>query len=76
MLENVFDYWCNCWIVMMNLVFCFLYWNMNYYVEYYMFLMVLFYVLLKLYEVVKVDMLLLYCSMLVVYVEIVLVLVW
>lgn len=43
LVEDVFDYWFNCCIVWMNVVNWFLYLNMNYHIEYYMFLIVLYY---------------------------------
>ncbi|WP_419465641.1 fatty acid desaturase family protein [Burkholderia diffusa] len=54
--ENVLDHRRNCRTVMMNPVFRFLYWNMNYHVEHHMFPMVPFHALPKLHEAVKADM--------------------
>jgi len=69
--ENVLDHRRNCRTVMMNPVFRFLYWNMNYHVEHHMFPMVPFHALPKLHEAVKADMPPPYCSTLAAYAEIV-----
>lgn len=54
--ENVLDHRRNCRTVLMNPVFRFLYWNMNYHVEHHMFPMVPFHALPRLHETVKEDM--------------------
>lgn len=54
--ENVLDHRKNCRTVMMNPVFRFLYWNMNYHIEHHMFPMVPFHALPRLHETVKADM--------------------
>ena len=46
--ENVLDYRTNCRTVIMNPVFRFLYWNMNYHIEHHMFPMVPFHALERL----------------------------
>jgi len=69
--ENVLDHRKNCRTVMMNPVFRFLYWNMNYHVEHHMFPMVPFHALPQLHETVKADMPLPYRSSLAAYAEIV-----
>jgi fatty acid desaturase len=53
--ENVLDHRLNCRTVMMNPVFRFLYWNMNYHLEHHMFPMVPYHALPGLYETVKDD---------------------
>jgi fatty acid desaturase len=53
--ENVLDHRLNCRTVMMNRVFRFLYWNMNYHVEHHMFPTVPYHALPRLYETVKDD---------------------
>jgi len=53
--ENVLDHRLNCRTVMMNPVFRFLYWNMNYHVEHHMFPMVPYHALPRLHEAVKAD---------------------
>ncbi|MGF6727314.1 fatty acid desaturase [Paraburkholderia sp. GAS41] len=69
--ENVLDHRKNCRTVMMNPVFRFLYWNMNYHVEHHMFPMVPFHALPQLHETVKADMPLPYRSSLAAYAEII-----
>ncbi|WP_425096052.1 fatty acid desaturase family protein [Burkholderia ambifaria] len=69
--ENVLDHRRNCRTVMMNPVFRFLYWNMNYHVEHHMFPMVPFHALPKLHAAVKADMPPPYPSTLAAYAEIV-----
>ncbi|KVM81987.1 fatty acid desaturase family protein [Burkholderia stagnalis] len=69
--ENVLDHRRNCRTVMMNPVFRFLYWNMNYHVEHHMFPMVPFHALPKLHDAVKADMPPPYRSTLAAYSEIV-----
>jgi fatty acid desaturase len=69
--ENVLDHRQNCRTVMMNPVFRFLYWNMNYHVEHHMFPMVPFHALPKLHETVKADMPPTYPSSLAAYAEII-----
>ncbi|MBU9261221.1 fatty acid desaturase family protein [Burkholderia multivorans] len=69
--ENVLDHRRNCRTVMMNPVFRFLYWNMNYHVEHHMFPMVPFHALPKLHDAVKADMPPPYPSTLAAYAEIV-----
>ena len=69
--ENVLDHRRNCRTVMMNPVFRFLYWNMNYHVEHHMFPMVPFHALPKLHDAVKADMPPPYGSTLAAYAEIV-----
>ncbi|PVX85049.1 fatty acid desaturase family protein [Paraburkholderia unamae] len=69
--ENVLDHRRNCRTVMMNPVFRFLYWNMNYHVEHHMFPMVPFHALPRLHEVVKTDMPPPYRSSLAAYAEII-----
>ncbi|WP_321936988.1 fatty acid desaturase family protein [Paraburkholderia sp. J8-2] len=68
--ENVLDHRKNCRTVMMNPVFRFLYWNMNYHVEHHMFPMVPFHALPRLHEVVKPDMPPSYSSTIAAYAEI------
>lgn len=53
--ENVTDHRQNCRTVMMNPVFRFLYWNMNYHVEHHMYPMVPFHALPRLHEAMKHD---------------------
>lgn len=53
--ENVLDHRLNSRTVLMNPVFRFLYWNMNYHVEHHMFPMVPYHALPKLHEVMKYD---------------------
>jgi fatty acid desaturase len=53
--ENVLDHRLNCRTVMMNPVFRFLYWNMNYHVDHHMFPMVPYYALPALHEAIKQD---------------------
>jgi fatty acid desaturase len=53
--ENVLDHRQNSRTVLMNPLFRFLYWNMNYHVEHHMFPMVPFHALPRLHEVVKHD---------------------
>jgi fatty acid desaturase len=69
--ENVLDHRKNCRTVMMNPLFRFLYWNMNYHVEHHMFPMVPFHALPQLHETVKADMPPPYRSSLAAYAEIV-----
>jgi fatty acid desaturase len=69
--ENVLDHRKNCRTVMMNPVFRFLYWNMNYHIEHHMFPMIPFHALPRLYETVKSDMPPPYRSSLSAYAEIV-----
>jgi fatty acid desaturase len=69
--ENVLDHRRNCRTVMMNPVFRFLYWNMNYHVEHHMFPMVPFHALPQLHEVVRADMPPPYRSTLAAYAEII-----
>ena len=69
--ENVLDHRKNCRTVMMNPLFRFLYWNMNYHVEHHMFPMVPFHALPKLHEVVKADMPPVYQSSIAAYAEII-----
>lgn len=54
--ENVLDHRLNSRTVMMNPVFRFLYWNMNYHVEHHMFPMVPYHRLPELHEKMKVDL--------------------
>ena len=68
--ENVLDHRKNCRTVMMNPVFRFLYWNMNYHVEHHMFPMVPFHALPKLHEITKADTPPAYSSTLAAYAEI------
>ncbi len=53
--ENVLDHRLNSRTVLMNPVFRFLYWNMNYHVEHHMFPMVPYHALPQLHEVMKAD---------------------
>ena len=53
--ENVLDHRLNSRTVLMNPVFKFLYWNMNYHVEHHMFPMVPYHALPRLHEVMKAD---------------------
>lgn len=53
--EDVLDHRLNSRTVMMNPVFRFLYWNMNYHVEHHMFPMVPYHALPKLHEAIKHD---------------------
>ena len=53
--ENVLDHRLNCRTVMMNPVFRFLYWNMNYHVDHHMFPMVPYHALPALHEAIKQD---------------------
>jgi fatty acid desaturase len=53
--ENVTDHRRNCRTVLMNPVFRFLYWNMNYHVEHHMFPMVPYHALPKLHEAISAD---------------------
>jgi fatty acid desaturase len=69
--ENVLDHRKNCRTVMMNPLFRFLYWNMNYHVEHHMFPMVPFHALPQLHETVKADMPPPYRSSLAAYAEII-----
>ncbi|MFT0174535.1 fatty acid desaturase family protein [Paraburkholderia mimosarum] len=69
--ENVLDHRKNCRTVMMNPVFRFLYWNMNYHIEHHMFPMVPFHALPRLHETVKADMPPSYPSSLAAYAEII-----
>ncbi len=69
--ENVLDHRLNCRTIMMNPVFRFLYWNMNYHVEHHMFPMVPFHALPRLHEQVKADMPPPYRSTLAAYAEII-----
>jgi fatty acid desaturase len=54
--ENVLDHRLNSRTVMMNPVFRFLYWNMNYHVEHHMFPMVPYHRLPELHEKMKADL--------------------
>lgn len=69
--ENVLDHRENCRTVLMNPVFRFLYWNMNYHAEHHMFPMVPFHALAQLHETVKADMPPPYRSSLAAYAEII-----
>ncbi|RDU97740.1 fatty acid desaturase family protein [Trinickia dinghuensis] len=69
--ENVLDHRKNCRTVMMNPVFRFAYWNMNYHIEHHMFPMVPFHALPRLHETVKTDMPAPYPSTLAAYAEII-----
>lgn len=69
--ENVLDHRKNCRTVMMNPVFRFAYWNMNYHIEHHMFPMVPFHALARLHEIVKADMPAPYPSTLSAYAEII-----
>lgn len=69
--ENVLDHRRNCRTIMMNPLFRFLYWNMNYHVEHHMFPLVPFHALPQLHEVVKADMPPPYRSSLAAYAEII-----
>lgn len=69
--ENVLDHRKNCRTVMMNPVFRFAYWNMNYHIEHHMFPMVPFHALERLHETVKADMPAPYPSTLAAYAEII-----
>ena len=69
--ENVLDHRQNCRTILMNPVFRFLYWNMNYHVEHHMFPMVPFHSLPQLHETVKGDMPPPYRSSLAAYAEII-----
>jgi fatty acid desaturase len=53
--ENVLDHRLNSRTVLMNPVFRFLYWNMNYHVEHHMFPMVPYHALAGLHEAIKTD---------------------
>ena len=53
--ENVLDHRLNSRTVLMNPVFRFLYWNMNYHVEHHMFPMVPYHALPQLHEVIRAD---------------------
>jgi fatty acid desaturase len=53
--EDVLDHRLNSRTVLMNPIFRFLYWNMNYHVEHHMFPMVPYHALPRLHEVVKAD---------------------
>jgi fatty acid desaturase len=53
--ENVLDHRRNCRTVMMNPVFRFLYWNMNYHVEHHMYPMVPYHALPKLHAAMQAD---------------------
>jgi fatty acid desaturase len=53
--ENVLDHRLNSRTVLMNPVFRFLYWNMNYHVEHHMFPMVPYHALPRLHEIMKTD---------------------
>jgi fatty acid desaturase len=69
--ENVLDHRKNCRTIMMNPVFRFLYWNMNYHIEHHMFPMIPFHALPRLHEFVKSDMPPSYSSSLAAYAEII-----
>ncbi|ACB96339.1 fatty acid desaturase family protein [Beijerinckia indica] len=69
--ENVLDHRQNSRTVMMNPVFRFLYWNMNYHVEHHMFPMVPYHALPKLHEAIKADCPAPYPSLLAAYREII-----
>ncbi|MFM0398174.1 fatty acid desaturase family protein [Paraburkholderia aspalathi] len=69
--ENVLDHRQNCRTVLMNPVFRFLYWNMNYHAEHHMFPMVPFHALPQLHDTVKGDMPPPYRSSLAAYAEII-----
>lgn len=53
--ENVLDHRLNCRTVLMNPIFKFLYWNMNYHLEHHMFPMVPYHALPRLHELIKAD---------------------
>jgi fatty acid desaturase len=53
--ENVTDHRLNCRTVLMNPVFRFMYWNMNYHLEHHMFPMVPYHALPRLHEAIKAD---------------------
>lgn len=53
--ENVLDHRLNCRTVLMNPIFKFLYWNMNYHLEHHMFPMVPYHALPRLHELMKAD---------------------
>jgi fatty acid desaturase len=53
--ENVLDHRLNSRTVLMNPVFRFLYWNMNYHVEHHMFPMVPYHALSRLHDAIKAD---------------------
>lgn len=69
--EDVLDHRLNSRTVMMNPLFRFIYWNMNYHVEHHMFPMVPYYTLPKLHEAIKHDTATPYPSLLAAYSEIV-----
>ncbi|WP_034996851.1 fatty acid desaturase family protein [Beijerinckia mobilis] len=69
--ENVLDHRLNSRTVMMNPVFRFLYWNMNYHIEHHMFPMVPYHALPKLHEAIKADCPAPYPSLLAAYREII-----
>ena len=69
--EDVLDHRLNSRTVMMNPVFRFLYWNMNYHVEHHMFPMVPYHALPRLHEAVKHDCPTPYPSLLAAYREII-----
>lgn len=54
--EDVLDHRLNCRTVYMNLIFRYLYWEMNYHVEHHMFPMVPYHALGKLHQELKADM--------------------
>ena len=68
--EDVLDHRLNSRTVMMNPVFRFMYWNMNYHVEHHMFPMVPYHALPRLHEIVKADCPAPYPSLLAAYREI------
>lgn len=53
--ENVLDHRLNCRTVYMNRIHRYLYWNMNYHIEHYMFPLVPYHALPKLHELMKAD---------------------
>jgi fatty acid desaturase len=69
--ENVLDHRLNCRTVLMNPVFRFLYWNMNYHLEHHMFPMVPYHALPRLHEAIRPDCPPAYDGMLKAYAEIV-----
>ncbi len=69
--EDVLDHRLNSRTVMMNPVFRFLYWNMNYHVEHHMFPMVPYHALPRLHEALKADCPTPYPSLLAAYREII-----
>ena len=60
--ENVLDHRLNCRTVMMNPVFRFLYWNMNYHLDHHMYPMVPYHALPALHEAIKHDCPIAYAS--------------